>query len=197
MKESPYWKRYEFTVRVTEPFLGLDPETREITLAMPDVLPLKTRALFHLERQPDGEIEFPVCSHSSALSDTNPHPYFEHDLAWLRSLANGNPDRASALVFIGQEFDHLEQRGFLDGVTVVVEGERVRREAVSRKFRADFLNLPAGRYRVSASKPGYQDVTDEAVRTIEIAPGACATPRLKLILAANSSPAASHQPRER
>ena len=29
MKESPYWKRYEFTVRVTEPFLGLDPETRE------------------------------------------------------------------------------------------------------------------------------------------------------------------------
>lgn len=198
MTEPPYWKRYEFTVRVAEPLLGLDPGMREVTLTMPNLLPPRTPAIFALSRRPDGELNFTVCNRSVRLDETNWYPYFNQDLAWLRSLGNGKPERASLVVSIGQEFEDFQRNGLLDGVTVTLSNDRLRREAVSTKVRAQFLNLPAGRYRLTASRSGYNDTTEETARLIEVGPDlACGTAKVNLTPRADSSPAASRPPRER
>ncbi|MBN8732600.1 MAG: hypothetical protein J0L64_18795 [Acidobacteria bacterium] len=148
MKEAPHWKRCEFIVRVTEPFLGLDPEIREMTLASPHVIPLQTPALFHLERRPDGELDFPTCSRSVRLDDTSVFPDFARDLAWLRSLRNGKPDRASVVISFAQDVESFSKKGLLEGVIVTLSNDGLRRESVSQKGRAQFHNLPDGRYEL-------------------------------------------------
>jgi hypothetical protein len=147
---------------VTEPFLGLTPETKEIDILTGTSGPAcgfafeKGRSyLVFADRTSDGMLRTSHCARTANIENA------ASDLAYLRSLPTLKPvGQIAGFTFNSQAPRPSDNAGWpwgiLPDVQITIHSPQVQKNASSdSNGRFAFPNLPPGAYSVSASASGY------------------------------------------
>jgi hypothetical protein len=154
--------------RVTEILHGLPAGTREVDVEMgrwgaPQ--PENQQFLVEAKRNPQGVIRANTCDDHTGFF---PNPPADSSVQYYREIRDGT-FQPTLLVEAGSRYGAA-------GIRIAVEGQGVSRSLVAGEYGEASLKLPPGRYRVTASAPGYSSDT----RTVTMVERKCQELRFQL-----------------